>query len=120
MAPILQVGTSLIFGGQTTAFTSYIVESQTDNEAETSKEDILNADGAIVTRAVYSRWPKITFNLICKAGAAPTTDFPPDALCAASGTYSGWWCDSAPVVRSKSPTKVTVSLTSIGISTVVT
>jgi hypothetical protein len=115
-APITQVGTSLLYGGQTTAFASYIVESQTDNEAEAGKEDVFNADGSLATRAVYYRWPKITFNLIAMAGATPATDFPPEAKCAATGTYSGWWVDGAPVVHTKSPTKITVTLTSIGIT----
>ncbi len=115
-APVTQVGTTLQFGGQTTAFASYIVESQTDNEAEVGKEDTFDADGAIANRAVYYRFPKITFNLIAKSGAAPATDFPPEAKCAATGTYSGWWVDSAPIVRSKSPTKITVTLTSIGLT----
>ena len=115
MAPILEIGTPLQYGGQTTAFGSYIVESQTDNEAETDKEDVSNADGALSTRAIFKRLPKITFNLIAKANAVPATDFPPDAKCVATGTYSGWYVDSAPIVRSKSPTKITVTLTSLGI-----
>lgn len=115
-APITQVGTTLMFGGQTTVFSSYIVESQTDNEVEAGKEDTFNADGSIANRAVYYRWPKITFNLIAKSTANIETDFPPENKCVATGTYSGWWVDSAPIVRSKSPTKITVTLTSIGIT----
>lgn len=115
-APITQVGTTLLFGGQTTVFSSYIVESQTDNESEVGQEDIFDADGALSTRAVYYRWPKITFNLICKSGAAPDTDFPPGNKCVATGTYSGWWVEGAPITKSKSPRKVTVTLVSIGIT----
>ena len=111
-----QVGTTLIVGGQTTLFSSYIVESETLNEAEAGTEDVFDADGALVSRIVFYKWAKMTFNLICKSGAAPETDFPPAAKCVATGTYSGWWVDSVPIVRSKSPTKVTVSLTSIGIT----
>ena len=111
-----QIGTSLILSGQTTVFASYIVESQTDNEAEAGKEDVFDAAGALSTRIVFYKWPKITFNLICKSGALPETDFPPESKCVATGAYSGWWVDSAPIVRSKSPTRVTVSLTSIGIT----
>jgi hypothetical protein len=110
-----QVGTTLILGGQTTVFGSYIVESETNNEIEAGKEDVFDADGALSTRVTYYRWPKITLNLIAKTGALPATDFPPESKCVATGAYSGWWVDSAPVVKSKSPTKITVTLTSIGI-----
>jgi hypothetical protein len=105
-----------MFGGQTTVFASYIVESQTDNEVESGKEDTFDADGAIANRAVYYRWPKKTFDLIAKVNAAPETDFPPDNKCAATGAFANWWVDSAPIVRTKSPTKITVTLTSIGIT----
>jgi hypothetical protein len=118
--PITQVGTGLQFGGQATAFASYIVETDTTNEVEGGKEDTFNADGSLANRAVFYRWSKVTLNLIAKTGAIPATDFPPENLCAATGAYSGWWVDSAPIVRSKSPTKITVTLTNIGISTVVT
>ena len=113
-----QIGTTLMLGGQTTVtgFASYIVESQTDNEVEAGKEDVFDAAGALSTRIVFYKWPKITFNLIAKSAAAPETDFPPEAKCVAAGTYSGWWVDSAPITRSKSPTKITVTLTSIGIT----
>ena len=113
--PITEIGTALQYGGQTTAFASYIVESQTDNEAETAKEDIDNADGSLSTRAIYKRLPKISFTLICKAGAVPATDFPVENKCAATGTYLSWYVDSAAITRTKSPTKLSVTLTSLGI-----
>jgi hypothetical protein len=114
--PLTSVGTGLIFGGQTTAFASYIVESETDNESEVGSEDTFNADGSLANRAVYYRWPKRTFTLIAKTGAVPTTDFPPGNKCAATGAFADWWVESAPRQLTKSPNRITVTLVSIGIS----
>jgi hypothetical protein len=111
-----QIGTTLIIGQQTTVFGSYIVTDQTDNQNEAGTEDTFDADGALANRTVFYRWPKINFNLIGKSGAAPETDFPPNAKCTATGTYSGWWVEGAPVTKSKSPLKIAVTLVSIGIT----
>lgn len=115
MAPT-QFGTTLMVGGQSTAtlFSSYIVESETDNEVEADEEMMLDADGKPCTKLIYSKLPVRTFNLICKSDAIPLTDFPPKARVAATGTFSNWFCDSAPITRAKNPTKITVRLISLG------
>jgi hypothetical protein len=113
---VTQFGTTLAVGGQSTAtlFSSYIVETDNDNEVEADEEMMLNADGLPCTKLIYSKLPVRTFNLIAKSDAVPLTDFPPKARVAAGGSFSGWFCDSAPITRAKNPTKITVRLISLG------
>ena len=109
-----QIGTTLIVGGQSTLFSSYIVESQGTNTVDADEEMVNDADGKPVTKIIYSALPVVTLNLICMSGANPATDFPAKGRCAVTGTYSGWFVDSAEVSTSKSPQRVTERLISLG------
>ena len=110
-----EFGTNLELGSGTPPITlpnaaSYIVESYEVN-GEVDMEVTNDADGAPYHIAVFSKFPTCTLNLICLSGAVPTTDFP-------EGTVidTDWYINSAPVVKTKSPHRVTLSVTQIGIS----
>ena len=110
-----QYGTKLNIGVGTAGITipnsvNYVLESQELN-GDVDMEITNDANGAPYNICVYNQFPTVTLNLICLAAAAPTTDFP-------EGTVidSTWYINSAPVVKTKSPHRVSVSLTNIGIS----
>lgn len=116
MAVVDSMGTSLIVGGQT-VFTNYFTENETTGGAEVDSEDINNNDGALATRLIFKRLPTVDLSLICKASAAPATDFPQGDLApSTAGTYSGWYVDSLAVNKTKSATKVSVKLTSLSLT----
>jgi len=120
--PILaSIGKSLLVGGQvvinavTVTFTNYIVESTDDNEIDMEHEDIYNEDGKRVTRLIFQKDTKATLNLIAAAGATPSSDFVPKAMCT-YGALTPYFVDSATVKKSKSAQRVSVSLVNLGIS----
>lgn len=109
-----QIGTTLTLTGQS-AITNYIVETDELGNADVNMEDVIDAAGQRVTRIIYYKDTKLKLNLICKANAAPATDFPEGAMCTVTG-FTSYFVDSAPISRSKGAQKVTVSLTNIGIT----
>jgi len=108
-----QLGSTLIIGGQR-ALTNYIVSEDTINDANVVSEDVEDADGKLTTRLVFRNEAKIRLSLICKTGATPAADFPVGAMCALTG-LTGYFVDSAPIVKSKSAQKVTVDMTLLGV-----
>lgn len=89
---------------------NYIIESFTV-DGDVDMEVTNDADGAPYEIAVYNKHPTCTLTLLCKAAAAPLTDFP-------TGTMidTTWFINSAPVTKTKSPHRVQLSVTNIGIS----
>ena len=106
-----QLGATLIIGGQRT-LTNYILIEDTLNDANVVSEDVEGPDGELSTRIIFRNEPKIKCALICKTGAAPTSDFPVGAMCTITG-LTAYFVDSAPVVKSKSAQKVTLEMTKI-------
>ena len=110
-----EFGTNLEVGAGTPPITlpnaaNYIVESYEVN-GTVDMEVTNDADGAPYHINVYNKFPTCTLNLICLAAAAPTTDFPEGQL-----INTNWYIDSAPVVKTKSPHRVTLQVTQIGIT----
>jgi len=117
-----QFGTSLIMGASITITlpnaSSYILESCTENEAERDEEKTYDASGAIANIAQFGKYPIVNATLICKTTtAAPATDFPVGTVIQIGADY--WMIDSAPIVKSKSPHRVTVRLIKYNLATVV-
>lgn len=108
-----QLGTTLIIGGQRT-LTNYIVETDEVGGNDIDMEDVLAADGTRATRIIFKIDEKAKLSLICKTGATPASDFPEGAMCTLTG-LTGWYVDSAPITKSKSAQKVSVTLTNIHI-----
>ncbi len=108
-----QLGSTLIIGGQRT-LTNYIVSEDTINDANVVSEDVEDADGKLTTRIIFRNEAKIRLSLICKSGATPTSEFPVGAMCTVTG-LTGYFVDSAPVVKTKSAQKVTVDMTLLGV-----
>lgn len=108
-----QLGTTLIIGGQR-ALTNYIVSEDTLNDANVVSEDIEDADGKLATRIIFRNEAKIKVSLICKTGATPTSDFPMGGMCTITG-LTGYFIDSAPVVKTKSAQKCTLEMTLLGV-----
>lgn len=108
-----QLGSTLIIGGQRT-LTNYIVSEDTINDANVVSEDVEDADGKLVTRLVFRNEAKIRLSLICKTGATPATEFPVGTMCTVTG-LTGYFVDSAPIVKTKSAQKVTVDMTLLGV-----
>lgn len=107
-----QLGATLIIGGQVTV-SGYIVEQDTSGGNEIDSEDINDADGKKTSRLIYGIYPKRNLTLIAKTGATPATTFPEGAKCTDAG-LSNFFVDSAPIVETKSATKVTVQMTDLG------
>ena len=108
-----QFGSTLIIGGQRT-LTNYIVSEDTINDANVVSEDVEDADGKLCTRIIFRNEAKIRLSLICKTGATPASEFPIGAMCTVTG-LTGYFVDSAPIVKSKSAQKVTVDMTLLGV-----
>lgn len=108
-----QLGTTLIIAGQRT-LTNYIVSEDTINDANVVSEDVEDSDGKLCTRIVFRNEAKIKLSLICKTGATPASDFPIGTMCTVTG-LTGYFVDSAPIVKSKSAQKVTVEMTLLGV-----
>lgn len=108
-----QLGTTLIIAGQRT-LTNYIVSEDTLNDANVVKEEVEDPDGKLATVIVFRNEAKIKCSLICKTGATPASDFPIGAMCTITG-LTGYFIDSAPVVKTKSAQKVNLEMTLLGI-----
>lgn len=112
-----QIGTDLALGATVAGMTvpnasNYIVESATEGDKELVTEDVEDANGALSTRIIYRSHAKIDLTLICLANASPTTDFVPGT----NITNTNLYVNSATVTKTKSPHRVTVSITDIGIA----
>ena len=107
-----QTGTTLAIGAGTITG-SYIVIDRTDGDKDTDREDIMDQDGARVTRIVFNNDAKITLSLICKSGAAPETDFAKGGK-ASHTDFTGYWVEDCRISRSKSAKKADVTLVNIG------
>ena len=112
-----QLGPDMTLGATTTLTlpnaANYIVESCTEGGKQLDREDVFDASGALVTIILFNALPKFELTLLCKSSAAPTTDFTEGTLinCGSGVTF---YVESAPVVKTKSPHRVTVSLTNVG------
>jgi len=116
MAILDSLGTSLLVGGQA-SLSGYIVERQEIDGGEVDQEDIMNANGSLATRLIYRRHPTTSLALICAVGAAPSTDFPFGSKAAANaGSYSSWFVQDVRTEKTKSASRVTVTLISLGIT----
>jgi predicted dinucleotide-utilizing enzyme len=109
-----QLGTTLDIGSGTITG-SYIVESVDEKDFDVDFEDIMDEDGARVTRLIFNRDEKITLNLICIDAAAPQTDFVVGTI-ATHTDFTTYYVDSATMTKSKSARRVTVNMTNIGIT----
>jgi hypothetical protein len=121
MAITDQIGTDLSVGATCTLTipnaTKYIVVSCTEGGKQVDLEDIVDPDGKLITRLVFNRFAKITIELICKSTAEPATDFVEGSVTSFGvAPNDKWYIDSAPIVKTKSATKVTVGMTNIGLA----
>lgn len=110
-----QFGTPLALGATGYSITlpnaaNYYVESATI-DGDVDMEVTNDADGAPLNIAVYNKHPKVDLVLICQSAAAPATDFP-----VGTNIDTTWFVNSAPVTKTKSPWRVALSVTNIGIS----
>jgi hypothetical protein len=116
-----QIGTDALIGASYTGLpngTDYIVESVTINDAEIDMEDIFDgADGARALRLIFNKFAKVKLSLLCKAGAAPLTDYPAETVITIDGAAT-WFVNSAPVTKTKSPWRVEVDLTNYGLAAI--
>lgn len=115
--PAVALGASMVIGGQT-SISGYIVKDEEVNGVEVQNEiRVDNADGtlaAIITPALY---PTVSLTLLCKTGAAPTTDFPEKKLAGAgAGSYSGWYVNSAKVKKTYGVQEASIQLISYGLT----
>jgi hypothetical protein len=115
MGTTLLVQNQAVMHGSTITFSSYLVATSTDGGKNVDFDDIDDANGATAARLIFKRQKKFSFELICRADAAPTTDFPEGDMCALSG-LTACYVDSAKVSKSKSAAKVAVELTDLGIT----
>jgi hypothetical protein len=111
-----QFGTGLSLGAalgvpSLASLADYIIESATEGGADVDAETVPDADGAIVTNVVYQIDEKVSLTLICLAAATPLVDFVPG-----TNISTTWHVDSAPITKTKSPWRVQVELTNIGVS----
>lgn len=90
---------------------NYIIESATEGDKELDMEDVFDENGALVTRIIHNAFARVEATLLCKTAASPTGDFPTGTLIA-----NTWFVNSAPVTKTKSPHRVQLSVTNIGIS----
>ena len=111
-----QIGTSLILGSGTITG-SYLVLSKTQGSKNVDSEDFFDGvDGSFSTRVVYNKQAQETLELLILGTgsvAQALIDFPMGGL-AAHSDFSGWHVDNMAVVREKSPSRVSVSLTNLG------
>lgn len=111
------IGTQLKTGASETVgtWTNYILQSVTANGKNVEIEDVDDADGALATRIIFKRHPKIVVEAVCKNAADPSTDFPEGDMCALTG-LTAYYVESAPVTKVKGAWKVTATLVLIGIT----
>ncbi len=114
-----QIGSDVTVGATCTVTmgtnaTDYIIESCTEGGKEVDYEDVFDGNGALVDRVIYSKLPKLEVTMLCKSGADPIADFVPGTVIA--GTT--FMITSAPVTKSKSPWRVTVSAVNYGLAAV--
>jgi hypothetical protein len=95
----------------------YLVQKVVINDKEIDMEDFFDANGARDLRLVYNAFAKVQFTLICKAGAAPLTDYPAQTVITVDSVAT-WFVESAPVTKTKSPWVVEVSLINYGLAVV--
>ena len=93
----------------------YIVQSVTDPAgADIDMEDITDHNtGARVTRLVHQVDKKITFTGIALPATNPETDFPLGGISTKFGTH---FVDDLQIEKTRAGTRVTASLTDIGIA----
>lgn len=113
--PVASYGVSVSIGGQV-AISGFLVESDTGNEAEVDlAPDVENPDGLKVGRNVLGRYAKRTLLLTVLTGTDAAAVFPVGTLApSTAGSFQSWWVESGPVPKTKNPTKVTVTLVSLG------
>jgi hypothetical protein len=121
MAITDQIGTDLAVGATTTLTlpnaTNYTVVSCSEGDKQIDFEDVVDADGKLMTRLVFNRFAKLTLELICKSAAAPATDFVTGSVTSLGTTPNDkWYIDSAVITKTKSATKVTVTATLLGLT----
>ena len=109
-----QIGTDLSIGAGTITG-SYIVESAVEKAYNVDFEDILDENGDIKTRIVYSKHEKLHLELICLTGALPENDFVEGTI-AAHADFTDFFVEAAPISRSKSAKRVSVDLVNIGVT----
>lgn len=106
------IGTNVAKGAPTVA--GYIVQSVTDPAgADIDMEDIIDHNtGKRVTRLVHQVDKKINFTGIALPSTNPQTDFPLGGISSIFGTH---FVDDLQIEKTRSGTRVTASLTDIGI-----
>jgi hypothetical protein len=116
-----QIGTDALVGASYAGLpnaANYIVEQVTINGKEVDFEDTFNEYGARALRVVFNAFDKVGLTLLCKAGAAPLTDYPAETVITVDSAAT-WFVNSAPVTKTKSPWRVEVELTNYGLELVV-
>ncbi len=113
MAVLDQIGTTLETAAQAT-LAGYIVAGQDTIDKNVDMEDIDDESGALKTRILYKRQPKVVLDLIVVTGAY-TTDFPVGAIAGATG-WTTYFVESAVASKSRSATRVKVTLVDLGIT----
>jgi len=113
MAVLDQIGTTLEAAVQAT-LAGYIVAGQDTLDKNVDSEDIDDEGGALKTRIIYKRHAKISLDLVVVTGAY-TTDFPVGQIAGATG-YTTYFVESAVASKSRSATRVKVTLIDLGIT----
>lgn len=116
MALLDSMGTGVRSGAsvetESITLTNYILESATDGVRTYDFEDVMNEDGARVSRLIFNRQKQLVLTLILKTAADPITDFPVGDMCPYTGLTS-YFVTSAPITKVKGAMKVTVTLDKI-------
>lgn len=100
---------------QGATLTNYIVVSSTSGGKEVRFKDVFDANGALVSRLIFARYPIINMVLIAKTGATtPATDFPMGDICAITGLTT-YYVENCEIATDEGETRVTVTLKNIGI-----
>ena len=109
-----QIGTEFTVGVGTTLAT-YTISSYKAGDKNVAMTDVNDEDGALISRLIKQKHPKVELEMLAKTGAAPDTDFPPGEIATATG-FTAYFVDSMSYERTEDQMKVSVSLTNIGIT----
>jgi hypothetical protein len=112
--PATQNGTDMTLGAAVAGLTlvnasNYILETVVEGDKNLDTEDVFDENGALITRIIFNAHAKVDVTMLCKANAAPTTDYVPG-----SHVANTWYVESCTVTKTKSPHRVQVSLVNIG------
>jgi hypothetical protein len=101
-----------VLGSPTLTLSAYWVESVTEGQVEADKEFVYDgADGSLKSIIVHRLDPVVEFTMRCRSDATPTVTLVPG-----QNVTTTWFCESAPVTKTKGAWTITVRLVNIGVS----